>query len=303
MPASLWPIFYVLVSAMFMATIGIFARFAALPAEHITFYRLAIGASCVLLYLVVSRQQRAIWHKPAWSTVLNGVMLASFMVCYIEAMHYTSMANAIMLIYLAPLFAAVVAHFIYQERLGIASVVAIMLALFGFAMMMNFKWSFTHAEQEQIGLFYGVLSMLSYGTFILLNRKKTIHSPYQSTLIQLLVGSLCVLPFVLTHPVAISFNQGLWLLAIGIIPGFLAMLFAVKALRELPAMTFSTLAYIEPVAVVIMAWLIFNEQLGILQQVGCGLIIAAGIAQSFVEHSNKKRRALKVKAETYVSAQ
>lgn len=303
MPTLFWPIFYVLASAIFMATIGIFARFAALPAEHITFFRLAIGALCVFVYLFLSRQYKTIWHKPAWSTVLNGVMLASFMVCYIEAMQYTSMANAIMLIYLAPLLAAVVAHFIYHERLSAASLAAILLALFGFAMMMNFEPAVAYSTQERLGLFYGVLSMLSYGAFILLNRKKTTQTPYQSTLVQLLVGALCVLPFVLAKPVTISMHQAAWLLAIGIIPGFLAMLFAVKALRELPAMTFSTLAYIEPVAVVMLAWFIFDEQLGGLQQAGCGLIIAAGIGQSYVEHVNKKRRALKAKAETCASAQ
>ncbi|WDE08282.1 EamA family transporter [Thalassomonas viridans] len=270
-----------------MGTVGTLARFAALPAEHITFYRLFLGSLCLLIYMLASSKRSQILHRPGKRTLINGAMLAGFMFFYIQAMNYTSMANAVMLVYLAPLLSAVFAHFIFKERLAVANVLAIVIALLGFAMMMQFSLAASGAENEILGLFYGVLSLLTYSGFMLINRKPDDSTPYQSTLVQLLVGALCLLPLILASTPDISAAQGLWLLAIGIIPGFIAILCAVKALRHLPAVTFGTLAYVEPVAVVCFAWTFFAESLTLLQLGGCSLIILAGISQGLLTHKAK----------------
>lgn len=275
-----------------MGTIGSLARFAALPAEHITFYRLFLGALCLLIYMLFSSKRTQILHKPGKRTLINGVMLASFMVFYIQAMNYTSMANAVMMVYLAPLLSAVFAHFIFKERLAFSNVFAIAFALLGFAMMMQFSLSHSGGENESLGLLYGVLSLLSYSAFMLINRKPDNSTPYQSTLVQLLVGALCLLPFVLFTTQLVTVPQSLWLLAIGIIPGFIGILCAVKALRHLTAVTFGTLAYCEPVAVVCFAWYFFAETLNSMQLTGCGLIILAGMTQGFLSQRALAKAAL-----------
>jgi drug/metabolite transporter (DMT)-like permease len=74
----------------------------------------------------------------------------------------------------------------------------------------------------------------------------------------------------------------LWLLGTGLFPGFLAILCAVIALSRLPAATFGTLAYFEPIAVILFGWLIFNETLSPLQIAGCGLILASGVIKAWL---------------------
>ncbi|SFC81868.1 DMT family transporter [Pseudoalteromonas denitrificans] len=280
--SSLSFIFLAIISAICMGTIGVLAKFAVFPAEHITFYRLFLGAICLLLYMLSTEKKSQILHKPSKRTITNGIMLASFMVCYIQAMSYTSMANAVMLIYLAPLLCAVIAHFIFSEKLTIFNLFTIALALIGFAMMMQFSLSIPGSKNESLGILYGVLSLFSYSAFMLINRKPSNSTPYQSTLVQLLSGALCMLPFLILSPETPSITQSFWLLAIGIIPGFIAILCAVKALRNLPSVTFGTVAYIEPVAVVCFAWWLFDETLNFMQLIGCCLIIGAGIVQGIL---------------------
>jgi drug/metabolite transporter (DMT)-like permease len=272
-----------------MGTIGVLARFANLPAEHITFYRLFIGAICMLLYMLLSHKRGQILHKPSKRTLLNGVMLAGFMVFYIQSMNYTSMANTVMLVYLAPLVCAVFAHYIFAEKLKIGNLIAIALALLGFAMMMQFSLSLSGAENEYFGMLYATFAMFCYSGFMLINRKPSDCSAYQSALVQLLVGALCLLPFVLSTPQLPSIQQSLWLLSIGFVPGFLAVLCAVKALRNLPSVTFGTVAYVEPVVVVALAWWLFSETLNLLQLAGCLLIILAGIGQGILSHRKQKQ--------------
>ena len=99
---------------------------------------------------------------------------------------------------------------------------------------------------------------------------------------QLLVGALVMLPFFLHTRPEISAVNGLWLLATGLIPGFLAITFAVAALSRLPAATFGTLAYFEPLAVVFFGWSLFGENLSTLQLAGCATIMASGCAKALL---------------------
>ena len=49
---------------------------------------------------------------------------------------------------------------------------------------------------------------------------------------------------------------------------------------------FSTIAYSEPVAVVIFGWTIFQETLSLTQMSGCALIILSGIIKILCERIN-----------------
>ncbi|WP_235363917.1 MULTISPECIES: DMT family transporter [Shewanella] len=282
-PASQLPsqaIMMALGSAILMGTIGALARQTALDASVITFYRLLIGALCLLLYMLVTGKGGQIWHKPSKRHLLNGALLAGFMVFYVQSIGYINMANAVMVIYLAPLVSAIGAHFYFHERLHQQALLAIGLALIGMMAILPSIDSLSGQPEELKGYGFALLALLSYSGFMLINRRPASASPYQSTLIQLIFGALCLLPFALHQAVVPTANQWFWLALIGIFPGFLAILFAVKALRLLPAATFGTLAYIEPVTVVILGWSLFAEHLSMSQLIGCGLIIIAGLLQT-----------------------
>lgn len=281
-PPPALALIFALLAATLMGTIGVFARFAALPAEHITFYRLLLGALFLMAYMLLTGKGQQIRHKPSKRTLINGAMLAGFMAFYIEAIQYTQMATVIMIIYLAPVVSSVFAHFVFNERLNRFSMASVVLALAGFILMLPMTSSQSLYDHEILGYFYALLSLLTYSGFILINRKPSAASPYQSTLVQLSIGALCLLPLVLTTPLLPSFNQFAWLLAIGFFPGFLAILFAVKALSQLPSVTYGTLSYVEPVVVVALAWWLFNEALTAQQLCGVGLIILAGITQGWL---------------------
>ncbi|QYJ92267.1 DMT family transporter [Shewanella spartinae] len=273
-------------SAILMGTIGALARTANLEASIITFYRLLIGAACLIAYMLATGKARQILHRPGKRHLFNGAMLAGFMVFYVQSIGYINMANAVMLIYLAPLVSAIGAHFLFHERLTRQDLLAIGIALIGVVAILPSLESLTGSTAELKGYGFALLALLSYSGFMLINRRPASASPYQSTLIQLSFGALCLLPFALHQAVLPSLTQWFWLALIGVFPGFLAILFAVKALRVLPAATFGTLAYIEPVTVVILGWSLFAEHLTPIQLMGCGLIICAGLIQT-----RKRRRA------------
>jgi drug/metabolite transporter (DMT)-like permease len=116
-----------------------------------------------------------------------------------------------------------------------------------------------------------------------MNRRIRPHVPVMTrAFYQLLIGALVMLPFFLHSRPEITPAKGLWLVATGLLPGFLAITFAVAALSRLPAATFGTLAYFEPLAVVFFGWTIFGENLSALQLAGCTAIMASGCAKALL---------------------
>ncbi|WP_417514369.1 DMT family transporter [Marinobacter sp.] len=268
-------------AAVFMGTIGAIAVYADVSAETVTFYRLFIGAVLMGCFLLFTGQKDKIVIWPGIKVLVTGAFLASFVVFYVMALTYTSMANAVMLLYLAPVTASVVAHFFMGERLSGLSATLIGVALFGFAMMMEFNFNLTGRKEESIGLFYALCAMMCYAAFILTNRliHDRVHVLTRSGY-QMLAGALCVLPFMLQQGDSIGAEHWGWLVAAGVVPGFLAIMLAVVALKALPAATFGTLAYLEPITVVALAWFLFDQSLNTLQISGSALIIVAGIIQA-----------------------
>lgn len=283
---DMMPLLIAFLSAVLMGTIGVFSKLTGLPAEVITFFRLAIGAGFMALFLLCIRKVHLLNQWPTWPVLVNGCFLAGFIIFYVQAMNFTSMANAIMLVYLAPLAAALAAHFFLGERLTLGGFGLIGLALFGFAMMMEFQVDISRDSGQFWGLCLGSLAMFCYAGFILVNRiiPVKIHV-FTRTFYQLLTGAVVMAPLVLPSIGGISGSDIPWLIATGLVPGFFAILFAVMALSRLPAATFGTIAYSEPVAVVIFGWTIFQESLSVLQFCGCLLIIASGILKTLTSRS------------------
>lgn len=274
-------------AAIFMGTIGAISFYAGVSAETITFYRLFIGALLMAVYLLVTGQRSKIIIWPGLKVLVTGVFLAGFVMLYVLSLNYTSMANAVMVLYLAPITASVVAHFFLGERLTAASIGLIAFALLGFAMMMEFNFNLSGRAEAAIGLAFALCAMLCYSAFMLTNRliDERIHV-FSRSGYQMLAGALCMLPLVLREVDTITAVQWGWLLLAGLVPGFLAIVLAVVALRSLPAATFGTLAYLEPITVVALAWVLFDQGLNGLQLSGCLLIILSGISQALL--SNKQ---------------
>lgn len=270
-------------AALCMGTMGLFSRKTGFTAEVITFFRLFIGSLFLLAYLFVKKDLRYIRSWPSWPVLLNGLFLAGFIIFYVQAMNYTTMANAIMVLYLSPLLASIFAHFFLGEKLNLTSLLLICGSLFGFAMMLEFKLGFGTEKGDILGMTYALLGLICYAGFIIVNRiiNANIHS-YTRTYYQLLIGALCLIPFLPGNIPPFTLTNALWSMGAGLVPGFLGILCAVIALEKLPTATFGTLAYFEPICVILIGWIVFGERLGALQISGCSIILFCGAVKGYL---------------------
>ena len=270
-----------ILAALFMGTMGIFSRKSGQGAETVAFFRLFFGAAFLFFFICISGRFGKILKKPKWNVIFSGVMLAGLIIFYTRAMNLTTLANAVMLLYLAPLAASLFAHFFLKERLNGISITLILLSLFGFAMMMEFRIDFSAGSDHLAGLVSGLFSMFCYAAFIIINRTIDRQTDvFASSFHQMTAGAGCLLPFFLFSIPADFDPQWFWLVGAGFFPGFLGILLAVIALKKLNATTFSTLAYLEPISVVMYGWFFFDEALSLLQICGCLLILSSSIVKT-----------------------
>ena len=275
-----------IVAATSMATIGVFSRFSFLPAEQVTFFRLFIGAFVLGLLIVVQRKSLILRSSDLVHCSLLGGCLAGFILFYIESMNWTLMANAIVFVYLAPVLSTAYGWVFGKEPMLKIQVILIVLALFGFALMQH---DFTMTDLNR-GTGYALLAMLCYTGFIVLNRN--LSQKVDSTVgafWQLSTGSLVVLPvcIVREHSWALTHEQWWLMLAVGLLPGFIALYAAILALKKLTTSVYGTIAYLEPATVALFGWLFFAEKLTAIQLLGGCLIIVAGILQSLTTRSRQ----------------
>jgi len=272
-------------SALFMGTIGTISAYSGLGSETVTFFRLFLGCLFMTLFLVFRKDWKLIRISFSLPLVLSGLCLAGFIVTYIQSMKYTSMANAIVTIYLAPLVASLAAHFLFGEKLNSYSFSLICLSLAGFLIMKNGSGSEAGSSGSHpvLGISLALGAMLLYAMYIIVNRviPAGIHV-YTRTWNQFFYGALLMLPFSIIYRAALTPVQAGWLIMAGLVPGFFAILLAVIALNRLPASVFGTFAYLEPITVIVLGWVLFGENLGLLQMAGGALILAAGIIRAFM---------------------
>gem|GEM_PF-746432 len=285
-----------LLSALLMASSGPIAKFSGLDASLLTLARLSIGALCVLAWLGMRGQCHTL-GRPDRYALYNAVLLCGFMLGFLYALVQLSLAQAIMLVYLAPLAAALVAMLLFNERLTFMQFGCMMAALFGtWLLLPEVQSHSTHALPTQ-GLCYALLALTSYTAYLLINRQVKSRLPLHSRnfwqlalggglmlliifvphLTDIALGSNAVEPFPWQH---LTWQDMGYLLLAGLLPGFLAMLCALYALQHLSTRLYGSLAYVEPAAVVIMGWIWFGEHLSLWQSLGVLLILFSGIVQT-----------------------
>lgn len=273
-------VFLATVAAVSMGTIGVLARLSELDAATVTFFRLAIGGALLLALMFVTGQSSQLKTRPHPLILLNGVMLAGFMTFFIAALNHTTMLIAVMTLYMAPVVATIAAHFVLKERLTRYSISSITVVILGFLLVMYQPSDSPEQQTSWLGFAYALAGMLCYAGFILINRM--IPNQYQEftkSSWQFLVGAICVLPMMLSSDLSLSLSQWGWIFLVGLIPGFLGIVLAVYTIKRMPAATFSTISYVEPIAAVMLGWIVFQESLTPLQLLGSGVIVLASMAQ------------------------
>jgi drug/metabolite transporter (DMT)-like permease len=202
---------------------------------------------------------------------------------FVSANKLTTAANAILLQYTAPVYVAILGHFLLDERVKWIDGLAVVLVLSGMSLFFLDRLSAANA----LGNGIAVLSGVAFAWLVVLMRKQKHGSPLGSVVLGNLITGVVGIPFMFHPPRDVSSWTGLLLLGFFQI-GF-SYLFYARAIRHVTALEGILVPVIEPILNPIWAFLFLGEMPGHWALIGGIIVIATVVTRSL--HSIRSNRA------------
>jgi drug/metabolite transporter (DMT)-like permease len=268
-------IMLIVVSAVGFGTLAIFGRYASadgMDALTILFLRFALAAILMFAVLIVRRERLP--RGPVLLRLIGmgaiGYVGQSF--AYLTALNYASAGLVAMLLYLYPVFVALLAALVLREPITGVKGLALGVALLGIVFTVG------PSGGQIIGMLLAITGAMIYSIYIIVGTDVMRHtsSIQSSTVIFAAAGVSAGLLMLMNGPHFPTTSTG-WIAITGIV--VLSTLIPVAAflagLERVGPTNASMLSTLEPVITVLLAYWWLNEMLTPVSLLGGGLILVA----------------------------
>lgn len=229
------------------------------------------GARSLITVGVIAFLYRPPWLKLSRERVLTGLMLALSLFLYVASTKLTTAANALFLMYTAPIYVVLAGKRVAGEQASRVDILCMIIVLVGTALVFADNLALKHFW----GNILGVLSGIFYGYYALFVRKQKHDSPMTLTLL----GHLFVCPLaaaMLTEPLPNVFGIAA-LIFLGVIGTAVPYALQARALERATALEGTLIPTLEIALLPIWAYLFIGETIGGSAIAGAILIVLATI--------------------------
>ena len=277
---------YLLAMTIF-GTIGLFVRFIDLPSEMIALARGGIGA--LFLFLIIrllgKRLDRSAIRRNFPALFIGGAALGFNWIFLFEAFQRTSIASATLAYYMTPIIIILLSPVVLRERVSAFKMCCAATALFGMSLISGVWEGSENVALD--GITMGLIAACFYASVVINNKFLKGLDPYDSSIVQLAVAAIVLLPYVLF---TVDFSVlkpdtttiGLTL-AVGILHTGVAYWLYFSALPKLEAARIAIFSYIDPAIAILLSVFVLMEPMTTAGVIGAVLILGAALASEFVE--------------------
>lgn len=265
------PSLSILLAIFLWSSAGVVVRLAGVSETVIIFYSSIVAV--VLQGILITAggwtkyvPDRRVLKYPAMLGCVG--LLNTFAFYY--AFRHTTIANAVLAHYIAPVLVAFLAAYFLREKATRALVIAIALSSTGLLIMLG---GFSLGSSDTAGIIAGLISGCSYAVLIIMARLYTqqLH-PLVMSFVPNVVIIVLLVPFVREFPV-----HAVWsFIVMGMIHSTIAPLLYYWGMKTVTANRTAVLGYLEPVTAIIFSMLFLQEVPALKSLAGGGLIIFSG---------------------------
>ena len=265
-------VIFIVLGGVFLSTLGIGTRLMeSADGMQIVFYRavgLAFAATLLVFYKHRSSTIKAIAGVGKVG-LLAALFLAGASVAIVLAVVNTAVANAMLIISLAPMAAGIFAWIIIGERVHLKTWAAMAVALFGVLIIVRGALS----TDGLLGIFFAFIMLICYGMFVVCLRlgKDLDMIPAVSVSAWLLV---LLMPWFIGG-LHIPLNDLLICLALGVFQVGLGTLLLIAGSAQVPAGQLALLAMLEVVLSPVWVWIGVGERPPTATLIGGAVILLA----------------------------
>jgi drug/metabolite transporter (DMT)-like permease len=275
-----------ILAMLIFGSIGLFVKKINLPSAQVALARAVIGCFFLLAVILIGK------YKINWSNVRrnlpfllgSGIVFGFNWMFLFKSYQYTTIANATLSYYCAPIFVMLLSPFILKERLTLPKVLCTLAAMIGMFCIVG-----TSGEREAnhfLGIAYGLVAAGLYAGVVLFNKFLKDLKAVESTFFQLFIAAVALLPYVLLsenlHYFSLGSSGWALLLVIGIIHTGAVYILFFSSIQKLEGQIIALFSYIDPISAIIMSSLLLQEKMTGMQILGGSLIIGATLACEFI---------------------
>lgn len=290
--------FIFIVVMLIFGSIGLFVKNIDLSSSEMALFRGTIGSLFLIgaSFLVKQKFSLKMSKRNLILLLLSGAALGFNWIFLFESYRYTTISNATLSYYFAPVFVMILAPLLLKEKWTWMKGTSIVFAFVGLLLVVNPGAETTAGTYNHpVGILNGLLAAAFYASMILINKFIKGLSDFETTIMQLSMASIVLFPYVLATQSPNYSGLGLQsislLLMVGIIHTGVAYLLYFSAIKKLKGQTIAVLSYIDPISAVIMAAIILNESMNLIQIVGGILILGSTFISEINWKSLKSRSA------------
>ena len=285
-----------ILTMLIFGSIGVFVKKIDLSSSEIAFLRGVIGSLFLLIasFLVKHKPSFQALKENALLLLLSGAAIGLNWIFLFESYRYTTVSNATISYYFAPIFVMILAPWILKEKLTSVKIICIATAMIGLFLIVNPGAGGTSgAQNHTLGIFYGLLAAAFYACVVLMNKFIKNLSGFEITLVQLMVGALVLFPYILWQGNldlgGLSSTSIIFILILGIVHTGFAYFLYFTSLQELKGQTIAVLSYIDPISAVVIAAIFLNEGMSLIQMIGGALVLGSTFLSEKLEIKVSKK--------------
>jgi drug/metabolite transporter (DMT)-like permease len=288
-----------ILSMIIFGTIGLVVRYIDLSSSERALLSSCIGCLFLTLILVIMKKKLS-WNlvkSNALFLFLSGIVLGGNWIFLYKSYDHTTIANATLGYYFAPVFVMILSPFVLREPLSIKKMGCIGAAIIGILLIVGEGVSASKSE-DILGLSYGLVAAAFYATLLLLNKFIKDLGKLELTIIQLGTSALLLMPYVFFTEgfgiFQVSSSSIPFILILGIINTGIGFWLFFSGMEKLKGQSIAMLSYVDPFVAILISAIILQEQMTIIQILGGALLLGSTFVsenQSIKYSKRLKRRA------------
>ncbi|MDN3015595.1 DMT family transporter [Paenibacillus sp. BSR1-1] len=269
-----------ILSMIIFGTIGLVVRKIDLSSSERAILSSFIGFLFLLLIFFVIKKKLS-WSlikSNALFLILSGIALGGNWIFLYQSYDHTTIANATLGYYFAPVFVMILSPFILREPLSIKKILCIGVAIIGMVMIVG-EGVRASSTDDLLGLSFGLIAAAFYAALLLLNKFIKNMVKLELTIIQLGTTTLLLMPYVfLTSGFGIfevSSSSIPFILILGIINTGIGFWLFFSGMEGLKGQSIAMLSYVDPFVAILISAIILQEQMTCIQMLGGVLLLGS----------------------------
>jgi drug/metabolite transporter (DMT)-like permease len=256
--------------------VSVIAAGVDLPASALVFWRCLIAALTVPALVILVRRVRSLVVEQRRAQMLGlALLVAVHWALLFQTLKLASVAVAILTVYTAPIFLAVLAPILLPEARSKIGLVALAISAPGLVLIALAGEGGSGVDPAAIGT--GLGAAITYALLVIWT-KSLVHNiaPVAVAFWSYAVVAVIVLPFALASDRFLPEGvEWLYMLVLGALLTAAAGVLYMRSLKDVTAQAAGLLAYLDPVCATFLAWAILGQELGWQVVVG-GLAVVVG---------------------------